>query len=293
MKRWAAILLTIPTTISAAAVLAATAGAAGDDPGDLPDSAADVTVTDGGASIRGALGSSGDVDLYEICLGPSLVATTQNFGTSDDDLRLFLFDGSGLPVRSVDDSAADYRPAMSTLVTPGTHYLAVASAMTEAYGATGQLFFGDALAKAEPLTRWVASGGFTGDYQLDMTGLVPCGAEPVTDTALTVDVKPGTDGVAPIKASARGTTPLAILGSDAFDVATIDAASVQVTAGDTTVSPDRAVSIEDVDGDGFADLVAHVSTPALGLGLTDTELCVTVTLLDGTTGSGCDAILVR
>jgi len=50
--------------------------------------------------------------------------------------------------------------------------------------------------------------------------------------------------------------------------------------------------VEDVDGDGIADLVIHVNMSTTGLQPEDTEAGVTGMLLDGTSVQGCDAIHV-
>lgn len=50
--------------------------------------------------------------------------------------------------------------------------------------------------------------------------------------------------------------------------------------------------LEDVDGDGFTDLVTHYDAPATGLEPGDTEACLTGSLADGTAFEGCDEVRV-
>ncbi len=102
-----------------------------------------------------------------------------------------------------------------------------------------------------------------------------------------VDIKPGS-WPNPINPKSKGVIPVAICGTDEFDVMTIDPATIQITTedllGETGVSPLRW-SYEDVatpytgeegggheiTGDGFIDLVFHFDTPEVveTLGLYD------------------------
>lgn len=113
-----------------------------------------------------------------------------------------------------------------------------------------------------------------------------------------IDIKPGSD-TNPIELAHSTVIPVAILSSDAFDALNVDSASVcfgsdppNRSRSDCTESHERDHSDEDVDGDGYLDLVLHFDNYQTGISLGDTEACLTGTTLDGTAFGGCDAIRV-
>lgn len=113
-----------------------------------------------------------------------------------------------------------------------------------------------------------------------------------------IDVKPGSDEN-PINVNKKqGVVPVAILGSSGFDVLEVDAVSLRFGPDGAEPAHELALSgledghLEDVDGDGFTDLVTHYDAPATGLEPGDTEACLTGSLADGTAFEGCDEVRV-
>ena len=103
---------------------------------------------------------------------------------------------------------------------------------------------------------------------------------------VTIDIKPGSFPNS-ICLSDQGNLPVAILGSEDFDVTTIDPTTIMI--GEVSLAsrgsikkPKLAYSFEDVNGDGYLDLVAFFSVPDL------VEACV---LKEDTTALTLDANL--
>jgi lysophospholipase L1-like esterase len=109
-----------------------------------------------------------------------------------------------------------------------------------------------------------------------------------TAVAVAIDVKPGSADN-PINVKSKGVTPIAILSTEDFDATRVQVGSVRVGPAAATV--DKA-SVQDVNGDGRADQLLHVSTPALGLRSGDTTLSLSGTLRDGVPFVGTDQVRV-
>jgi hypothetical protein len=122
----------------------------------------------------------------------------------------------------------------------------------------------------------------------------PAETEPA-GTEVAVDIKPGSYPNSINIKRTTGVIAVAVLGGDDFDVSTIDVASLRF-------GPDQAVPahdlrnpmqhVEDVDGDGYLDLVSHYVVGETGLEVGDTEACLIGATLGGTPIEGCDSVRV-
>jgi len=110
-----------------------------------------------------------------------------------------------------------------------------------------------------------------------------------------IDIKPGSDPNS-INTKSKGVVPVAILGSDTFDVADVDVTTLAFgpsgasPAHDLTDPIVYASHLEDVNLDGFTDLVSHYKQKETGIAKGDTEACLTGETTGGTPIEGCDSI---
>lgn len=119
----------------------------------------------------------------------------------------------------------------------------------------------------------------------------------VSDSSIDVmvDIKPESDSN-PINPTGRGRIPVAILGSEALDVTDIDVGMLAFGPGAAAASHDLTRSgvfedhLQDVDDDGWVDLVLHFRIEETGVEPDAAEVCLAGETLDGTTFEGCDAI---
>ena len=108
-----------------------------------------------------------------------------------------------------------------------------------------------------------------------------------------IDIKPGSFPNS-INLGSKGTVPLAILSSAAFDATKVDPLTVTLASAPVKLKNNGTPmsSFEDVDGDGLMDMVVHVSTQALKINVTDTEAVLKGKTFDGTPITGRDSVKI-
>jgi cytochrome c peroxidase len=104
-----------------------------------------------------------------------------------------------------------------------------------------------------------------------------------------ISIKLGSD-LRPINPMSRGVIPVAILGSDTFDVDEIVVATLAFGPSAAEAAHKTCGHFQNANGDDFDDLLSHYRTEESGIAFGDTEACVTGELLDGTPFEGCGSI---
>jgi len=108
---------------------------------------------------------------------------------------------------------------------------------------------------------------------------------------LDIDIKPGSDSN-PINFKSKDVIPVAVLTTDDFNAADVDASAVVFGTGEATIAH-KKVHMEDVDGDGDTDMVLHFRTQAADLAKDDEEACLEGKTNVGELIAGCDVVTVK
>ena len=108
-----------------------------------------------------------------------------------------------------------------------------------------------------------------------------------------IDIKPGSD-INSINLGSHGVVPVAILGSIDFDAATVDPLTVTLSGAEVKVKghSGNAGSLEDVNDDGYTDLLVQVYTENLDLTIGEINAVLNAYTYAGPALTGSDSIRI-
>lgn len=113
---------------------------------------------------------------------------------------------------------------------------------------------------------------------------------------LVIDIKPGSE-LNPINLGARGVLPVAVLATEDFDATDPGIGWIELSDSELTGTcvPQKS-SFEDINGDGFVDLMLHFSLPDLVasdcIDASTAELTLSIETMNGAQSSGSDAVSI-
>jgi subtilisin len=137
--------------------------------------------------------------------------------------------------------------------------------------------------------------GAAGKDEVYGYGLVNGASASLSSEMVLVDIKPRSEANL-INPKGNGVIPVAILGSDAFDVADVDVTTLAfgpsgaAPAFDLTHPLVYWLGHRDVNRDGNEDLLSYYRTQETGITIGDTEACLTGETVDSIPFEGCDAV---
>ena len=136
-----------------------------------------------------------------------------------------------------------------------------------------------------------AGTGFAG---VSMTIAATSGPEPPDPTVtVQIDIKPGSESNC-FNANGHGVIPVAVLGSETFDVSSIDQTSLSFGGDTVRVRGNKGpfCGVEDTNADGFNDIVCQFEDNAEYWEPGQSDATLTGSLLDGTSIEGTDTICI-
>jgi hypothetical protein len=119
--------------------------------------------------------------------------------------------------------------------------------------------------------------------------IIDFGPEYTESIQIEIDIKPGSDPNS-INPSLEGDLPVAILGSDSFDVADVNVTTLAFGPSGASIDHSQGPHFEDLNGDGFVDLMAHFRIEKTGIAFGNRMACLSAEMLDGTPINGCDDV---
>jgi hypothetical protein len=135
----------------------------------------------------------------------------------------------------------------------------------------------------------LGTGAGNDRFLTNAVGYVTSNPSCVPEDIVRLEIMPGTDPNI-IDPDIRAKFPVAILGSEGFDVADVDVNSLMFGPAGASPFLWAGVTIEDLDEDGFQDMVVYFRIEETGITAGDDQACITGDGLNPPPFVACDAI---
>ncbi|MDH5785027.1 MAG: hypothetical protein OEZ16_05375 [Chromatiales bacterium] len=204
-------------------------------------------------AIEAQIGDASDLDFYHVDATEGDVLNLKAVGGGNIGfIGIGVFDTNGTLLRSV-IGMGSAQIADFTVGTSGSYVIGVTSGMRFFMPGGTVMGFG---------------AGEVGAYTMTVEGAS------VKNNVMNInmEVKPGSNELAPLNPKAKGVVPVAILGGSAFNVNDIDQATLTFGASGNEQSLQKCQKgSKDVNRDGHGDLLCHFSNPAANFSSGDSE----------------------
>jgi PKD repeat protein len=220
------------------------------------------------------------------------LAVTDDMGATDSATINITITATTSPQPPIADAGGSYSANVGVLV----QFDGSASSDPDGFIASYSWDFGDGSATGSgvgPVHIYTTPGNYTvvltvtDDQGLTAVAQTTAQIAEHEYTPITIDIKPGSDPNA-VNPRSKGVIPVAILGSIDSDVTQIDSSTV--TFGLDGASPAHDGHVEDVNDDGYMDMMFHFKTQESGIVCGDTEATLTGETFDGTPITGTDTV---
>jgi hypothetical protein len=233
---------------------------------------------DDGAIWDGMSSTNGDLNGWELdgTNGPAFI------GFNGSSYQLMARFDAPVPAFHVDVAAASGAIQGSTFALQGYRAGALVETTSVTLGGVNQWQTVALTAEVDQ----VILVGQTGNFRFFGADNLGWGIDAPTRIDVAIDVRPDSSEN-PVNPGSNGVLPVALLGSESFDVMNADPGSLALGVN---AAPAVKVEYADANGDGWIDLVAHYRTPETGTAYGDSSICLTGATTDGIELAGCDAI---
>lgn len=201
------------------------------------------------------------------------------------DIRTVIFDGapSDSPAEEISNDAMILDSSASPELRDGNYMNGEQYTLNKTFPAGQYRYYFEAFFDGGELSSAVFFGIAGGKEQR---------FEVVPRIKVKIDIKPGSFSNS-INLKSKGVIPVVVFGTNEFNVNSIDPATITLSGAPIKVANGKPLfSVQDIDGDGLADLAAHMNSDNLRLSSSDTATTLVGKTFDGMIIYGIDSVKI-